>query len=109
MRLQTAFMDIAEKSRAKKIDAPATLAQMRTILLPAWDAAVARFAGIELDVRAPLRQDYDLLLRYAVARRDGMHAVADYLESSDPAQEKKISEQREIAAAALKQYQSRQK
>jgi rhomboid protease GluP len=109
MRLQTAFMGIAEKSRAKKMDAPAALAELQTNILPAWDAAVARFASVELDVRAPSRQDYDLLLRYAVARRDGMHAVADYLVTSDPAQEKKISEQREIAAAALKQYQARQK
>ena len=109
MRLQTAFMEIAEKSRSKKIDAAAALSELRTNMLPAWDAAVARFASVELDIRAPVRQDYDLLLRYAVARRDGMHAVADYLESSDPAQEKIISEQREIAAAALKQYQTRQK
>jgi rhomboid protease GluP len=108
-RLQTAFMAIAEKSRAKKIDAAAALNELRTDILPAWDAAVVRFASIELDAKAPSRQDYDLLLRYAIARRDGMHAVANYLATNDAAQEKIISEQREIAAAALKQYQTRQK
>ncbi|HEV7822069.1 MAG TPA: rhomboid family intramembrane serine protease [Burkholderiales bacterium] len=108
-RLQTAFMAIAEKSRAKKIDAAAALNELRTDILPAWDAAVVRFASIELDAKAPSRQDYDLLLRYAIARRDGMHAVANYLATNDAVQEKIISEQREIAAAALKQYQTRQK
>ncbi|MEO8442637.1 MAG: rhomboid family intramembrane serine protease [Betaproteobacteria bacterium] len=108
-RLQAEFMAIAEQSRAKKIDAAAALAQLQTGLLPAWDAAVARFASVELDTRAPARKDYDLLLRYATARRDGMHAVAAYLATNDPAQEKNISEQREIAAGALKQYQARPK
>jgi rhomboid protease GluP len=108
-RLQTAFMAIAEKSRAKKIDSGAALAQLQTAILPAWDAAVARFASVELDTRAPSRKDYDLLLRYATARRDGMHAVAAYLATNDPAQERKISEQREIAVDALKQYQAQQK
>ncbi len=108
-RLQTAFMTIAEQSRAKKIDAATALAQLQTNILPAWDAAVARFAGVELDAKAPSRKDYDLLLRYATARRDGMHAVAAYLASNDPALERKITEQREIAAGALKEYQARQK
>ena len=108
-RLQAEFMAIAEKSRAKEIDAATALAQLQTSLLPAWDAAVARFASVELDARAPARRDYDLLLRYATARRDGMRAVAAYLATNDPAQEKTISEQREIAADALKQYQARQK
>ena len=108
-RLQTAFMVIAEQSRAKKIDAATALAQLKADILPAWDAAVARFATVELDAKAPSRRDYDLLLRYATSRRDGMHAVAAYLATNDPAQEKTISEQREIAADALKQYQVRQK
>ena len=102
-------MEIAGKSRAKTIDAATALAQLQKDILPAWDAAVARFARVELDAKAPSRKDYDLLLRYATARRDGMHAVAAYLASNDPAQERKISEQREIAADALKQYQARQK
>jgi rhomboid protease GluP len=108
-RLQAAFMGIAGQSRAKTIDAAAALAQLQSDILPAWDAAVARFAAVELDANAPARKDYELLLRYATARRDGMHAVADYLESSNPALERKIAAQREIAADALKQYQARQK
>ncbi len=108
-RLQTAFMGIAGQSRAKTIDAAVALAQLQSDILPAWDAAVARFAAVELDAKAPARKDYELLLRYATARRDGMRAVADYLATNDPALERKIAEQREIAADALKQYQSRQK
>jgi len=108
-RLQAAFMEIAEQSRSKKIDAAAALVQLQRDVLPAWDAAVARLASVELDAKAPSRQDYDLLLRYAQARRDGMHAVVAYLANDDPALERKIAEQREIAAAALKQYQARQK
>ena len=108
-RLQSAFMTIAEQSRAKKIDPATALNLLKADVLPAWDAAVARFARVELDAKAPSRKDYDLLLRYATARRDGMHAVAAYLATDDPALERKISEQREIAADALKQYQARQK
>jgi rhomboid protease GluP len=108
-RLQAAFMTIAEQSRAKKIDPATALNLLKADVLPAWDAAVARFARVELDAKAPSRTDYDLLLRYAMARRDGMHAVAAYLATDDPALERKISEQREIAADALKQYQARQK
>jgi rhomboid protease GluP len=108
-RLQTAFMTIAEQSRAKKIDPATALNLLKADVLPAWDAAVARFARVELDAKAPSRKDYDLLLRYATARRDGMHAVAAYLAADDPELERRISEQREIAADALKQYQARQK
>ena len=108
-RLQTAFMTIAEQSRAKKIDPATALNLLKADVLPAWDAAVARFARVELDAKAPSRKDYDLLLRYATARRDGMHAVAAYLAADEPELERRISEQREIAADALKQYQARQK
>jgi rhomboid protease GluP len=108
-RLQTAFMTIVEQARAKKIDPPTALNRLKADILPEWDAAVARFARVELDAKAPSRKDYDLLLRYATARRDGMHAVAAYLATDDPALERRISEQREIAADALKQYQARQK
>ena len=108
-RLQTTFMTIVEQARAKKIDPPTALNRLKVDILPAWDAAVARFARVELDAKAPSRKDYDLLLRYATARRDGMHAVAAYLATDDPALERRISEQREIAADALKQYQARQK
>lgn len=108
-RLQAAFLDIAEQSRAKKIDAAAALAQLRADILPAWDKAVARLAGLELDAKAPARKDYDMILRYATARRDGMRAVVDYLATNNPAMERRIAEQREIAADALKQYQALQK
>ncbi len=104
--LQAAFLAIAKPSR--KIDAAAALAELRTNILPAWDAAVARLASVDLDVKAPARKDYELLLRYATARRDGMKAVAGYLETNDLSYERRVTEQREIAADALKQYQSRQ-
>ncbi len=108
-RLQAAFMEIASQSRAKKIDSSAALARLQTSILPGWEAAVARLAALDLDAKAPARQDYELLLRYATARRDGMRAVADYLATNNPALERRISEQREIAADALMQYQARQK
>ncbi len=108
-RLQEEFMQIAEESRKRKIDAATAALELKRDVLPAWDAAVERLASVELDARAPARKDYELLLRYAKARRDGMHAVAAYLATDDPAQEKKISEQRDIAAEALRQYQERQK
>jgi rhomboid protease GluP len=108
-RLQTEFTGIVAQSSAKKINAAAALAQLQSDILPAWDAAVARLAAVELDAKAPARKDYDLLMRYATARRDGMRAVADYLATNNPALERKIAEQREIAADALKQYQARQK
>jgi rhomboid protease GluP len=108
-RLQAAFMVVTEQSRKNNLDAAATLAQLQSTILPAWDAAVARFARVEIDAGAPARKDYELLLRYATARRDGMRAVADYLATNNPAYERTITEQREIAADALKQYQMRQK
>jgi len=108
-RLQAAFMAVADQSRAKNIDTTAALTQLQTTILPAWDAAVARFARVDIDARAPARRDYELLLRYATARRDGMRAVADYLATNNPVFERRITEQREIAADALKQYQARPK
>ena len=82
--------------------------RMQRTLLDAEHHAV-RFERVELDAKAPARADYEILLRYARARRDGMHAVAAYLESDDPAREKEIAAQRDIAAAALGEYQARQK
>lgn len=108
-RLQAAFQNIAEQSRARKIDAAAALQELRANLLPAWDAAVARLAGLELDRTAPARKDYELLLRYATLRRDGMTALADYLDTSDPAYAPRINELRAQAEDALKQFQARQK
>jgi rhomboid protease GluP len=108
-RLQAAFAEIASQSTAKTIDSAAALAQLRMVILPAWDAAVIRLEAVELDAKAPARKDYELLLRYATARRDGIRAVAEYLATNDPALERKIGEQRDIAAEALKLYQARQK
>ena len=70
---------------------------------------MAQLARIELDPTAPARKDYDLLMRYAVARRDMIRAVANYLETNNPAHEKVIAELRTQAAEALKLYQQRQK
>jgi rhomboid protease GluP len=108
-RLQSALQNVAEKSRTRTIDAAAALLEIRTNLLPAWDAAVARLADLELDRTAPARKDYELLLRYATLQRDGMKALADYLESGDPAYTPKVNELRAAAAAALKEFQARQK
>jgi membrane associated rhomboid family serine protease len=108
-RLQTAFQNIAEQSRAGKMDSAAALKELRANLLPAWDAAVARLADFELDPTAPARKDYELLLRYATLRRDGMTALANYLETSDPSYAPRISELRAEAADALTQFQARQK
>ena len=108
-RLQTAFLGIAAQARAQSIAAPSAVTQLRADLLPAWDAAIARLARVELDANAPARKDYELILRYATARRDGMRAVADYLDTNDPAHERRITDLREQAADALRQYQARQK
>lgn len=108
-RLQAAFLGIAEQSRAKSMDAPSAVVQLRANLLPAWDEAVARLARVDLDANAPARKDYELILRYARARRDGMRAVADYLDTNDPSYERRITELHEQAADALKRYQTRQK
>ena len=108
-QLQSAFQNIAERSRARKIDAAAALLEMRTNLLPAWDAAVAQLADLELDRTAPARKDYDLLLRYATLQRDGLKALTDYLETADPALAPRIGELREAAADTLRQFQARQK
>jgi hypothetical protein len=70
---------------------------------------VARLARVELDARAPARKDYELLLRYAVARRDLVKAAADYLETDDRAFEQKMTDLRAQADAALRQYRERQK
>ena len=108
-RLQTAFQHIAEQSRAGKMNVAAALKELRASQLPAWEAAVARLAGLELDRTAPARKDYELLLRYATLRRDGMTALADYLETNDPTYAAKISELRAAAAEALIQFQAQQK
>lgn len=108
-RLIAAFQGIVDETRTGKVSDAAALKELRTRILPEWDDAVARLARVELDAKAPARTDYELLMRYAVARRDMIKAVADTLETGDPEQEKTIAELRMQAEAALKQYQERQK
>ena len=107
-RLRAAFERVVEQSRAGKLDDAAALHQLRSDILPGWDKAVARLASMELDADAPARGDYDLLVRYAVARRDMVRAVGDYLETGHPAYERIINDLRAQADEALKLYQQRQ-
>jgi rhomboid protease GluP len=108
-RLHAAFERIVAQTRAGTISDQAALGELRSTILPAWDQAVAQLGRVELDPGAPARADYDLLLRYAVARRDMIRAVADFLETSNPAYERMINELRGQADEALKLYQQRQK
>ncbi len=108
-RLLTAFQNVVNQARTGKISDAAALNELRAKILPAWDEAVARLARVELDAAAPARKDYELLMRYAAARRDTIKAVADYLETNNPAYEKMIGELRNQAEEALKQYRQRQK
>lgn len=108
-RLLSAFQDIVRRSQNGQMSNADVLKTLRADMQPEWDAAVARLARVELDVKAPLRKDYELLLRYAMARRDMVKAAADFLESNDPVHEQKMAELREQADAALNQYRLRQK
>jgi membrane associated rhomboid family serine protease len=108
-RLLSAFQDIVRRSQAGQMNNADVIRALRADMLPEWDAAVARLARVELDARAPARKDYELLLRYAVARRDLVKAAADYLETDDRAFEQKMTVLRAQADAALRQYRERQK
>lgn len=108
-RMSAAFQLVVEQARSGKISDEAALRELRSNILPAWDETVARLARVELDAKAPARQDYELLLRYATARREMIRAVTDYLETSTPAHERMIAELRAQADEALKLYQQRQK
>ena len=107
-RLRAAFERVVEQSRAGRIDDAAALNELRADILPAWDRTVTRLGSVELDKDAPARKDYDLLLRYAVTRRDMVRAVADYLETNNPAYERMINELRGQAEEALATYRQRQ-
>ncbi len=107
-RLIAAFKVVVDHARSGKISDADALRELRATILPAWNAAVAQLAGVELDSKAPLRPDYELLLRYANARRDMMAAVADYMETGNPAFERKVGELRAQADDALRQYRERQ-
>ena len=107
--LIVAFQGVVEQTRGGNMSDAAALHELRSGILPAWDQAVAQLARIELDTNAPARKDYDLLMRYAIARRDMIKAVADYLETNNPAHEKMVADLRTQAAEALSQYRERQK
>ena len=108
-RLRAAFERVVEQSRAGKLDDAAALRELRSDILPGWDQTVARLGSVELDADAPARGDYDLLMRYAVARRDMVRAVGNYLETGNPAYERMINDLRGQADEALKLYQQRQR
>jgi hypothetical protein len=69
---------------------------------------VAQLAAVELDARAPLRRDYDILLRYAQARRDMTAALADFLDAGTPASRQQFLDKRAATEAALQEYRERQ-
>jgi len=108
-RLSAEFQSIVEQTRNRKLNDADALRLLRTRILPAWNQAVERLANIEIDAKAPLRKDYDLLLRYATARRDLTKAIADYLETSEPAHEKLIARLRNDVERTRLEYQQRQK
>lgn len=108
-RLIAAFKGVVDQARAGKISEAEALRELRATILPAWNAAVAQLAGVELDAKAPSRPNYELLLRYASARRDMMAALADYMETGNPEFERKVGELRAQADDALRQYRELQK
>jgi len=108
-RLLAAFQDIVTRSQTGRISDADVVKELRATMLPEWDAAVVRLARVDLDTTAPTRKDYELLLRYAVARRDMIKAVADYLETGNPAYERRVGELRAQADDALIQYQQLQR
>jgi rhomboid protease GluP len=108
-RLLVAFQRVVDQTRSGRLSDVAALRELRATVLPAWNGAVARLARVDLDATAPARKDYELLMRYAMARRDTIKAVADYLETNDPAYERMINELRAQADEALMQYRERQK
>jgi len=107
-KLSAAFEAVVERARENKFDDDATLKLLRGELLPAWDAAIARLAAVELDAKAPLRRDYDILLRYANARRDMTAALANFMEAGTPASRDLFLQKRIATEAALKEYRARQ-
>lgn len=107
-RLSAAFEDVVGRVREGKLDDKSALKELRGDLLPAWANAVARLAALELDAKAPLRSDYDLLLRYAHARHDMTAALADYLETGTPASRQRFADKRKETEAVLKEYGERQ-
>ena len=107
-KLSTAFESMAKRARDSKGDDKSVLTDLRQNLLPAWDEAVTRLSAVELDANAPLRRDYDILLRYAQARRDMTAALADFLEAGTPASRQNFLDKRAATETALQEYRERQ-
>ena len=106
--LLAAFQGVVEQSHRGKLGDADALRELRARILPEWGRAVTRLAGVELDANAPTRKDYELLMRYAVAQRDTIKAMADYLETGDPAYERMVGTLRNQAQEALALYRKRQ-
>ena len=106
--LLAAFQGVVDQSHHGKLSDADALRELRIRILPEWDRAVARLAGVELDAHAPTRKDYELLMRYAVAQRDTIKATADYLETGNPAYERMVGELHNQAQEALALYRKRQ-
>jgi len=107
-RLSAAFDDVVKRARDGRLDNKGAIKELRGSLLPAWDAAVAQLSTVELDAKAPLRRDYELLMQYAQARRDMTAALADVLDSGAAADRERVADKRRQAEAALKEYGDRQ-
>lgn len=106
-RLSGRFDAAAKRAREGRDDR-AALQELRADLIPAWDKAVSQLAALELDATAPMRRDYDILLRYAQARRDMTAALADFLDAGTPASRQRFLDTRAATEAALQEYRERQ-
>ncbi len=106
--LLAAFRGVVEQSHRGKLGDADALRELRARILPEWSRAVARLESVELDANAPTRKDYELLMRYAVAQRDTIMAMTDYLETGDPAYERMVGELQSRAHEALALYRKRQ-
>lgn len=107
--LGNTFEALVKRARDAAPDDKTIMNELRADLLPAWDAAIARLSAIELDAGAPLRKDYDILLRYAQARRAMTAALADFLESGTPASRQDFLDKRAATESALQEYREQQK
>jgi rhomboid protease GluP len=107
-RLGSMFEEVVKRARDGRLNDRLAANELRNTLLPAWDRAIAALTGVEIDEKAPLRRDYDLLLRYAHARRDMTATLAEFLDAATPANRERFSEKRLDAENALKEYSALQ-
>lgn len=107
-RLAGMYDEVVRRARDGRLDDRLAASELRNTLLPAWDRAIAGLSGVEIDAAAPLRKDYELLLRYANARREMSAALADFLDAATPSNRDRFSEKRLEAETALKEYSARQ-